>query len=40
MAGEGGIYEIVVDGQELFSKAREKRFPDEGEISALLEGKG
>lgn len=39
MPGSDGIFKIVVDGREVFAKAREKRFPNEGEIIALLEGK-
>jgi len=36
--GDGGVYEIVADGREVFVKAKEKRFPDEGEIVTRLEG--
>jgi selT/selW/selH-like putative selenoprotein len=37
--GSDGIFEIVVDDREVFAKAREKRFPNEGEIITLLEDK-
>jgi len=34
--GSGGVYEIVVDGETVFSKKKEGRFPDSGEIVALM----
>ena len=36
IAGSGGVFDIVADGREIFSKKREGRFPDKGEIAALL----
>jgi selenoprotein W-related protein len=33
----GGVFEISVDGKKVFSKKEMKRFPEEGEISSLLE---
>lgn len=37
IAGEGGVYEIAVGGKEIFSKAKLKRFPAEGEIAGLID---
>jgi len=36
VAGSGGVYEITVDGEKVFSKKALGRFPEEGEIIALL----
>jgi selT/selW/selH-like putative selenoprotein len=35
--GSKGRFEVLIDGQELFSKARLGRFPAEGEVTKLLE---
>jgi len=32
----GGVFEVTVDGRLIFSKKDSKRFPEEGEIIALL----
>jgi len=32
----GGVFEVTVDGRLIFSKKDIKRFPEEGEIIALL----
>ena len=37
IAGSGGVYEVVVDGKDVFSKAKLNRFPEEGEIVTLIE---
>jgi selenoprotein W-related protein len=34
--GSGGIFEVEVDGEVLFSKAVAGRFPEEGEVTALI----
>jgi selenoprotein W-related protein len=34
--GSGGIFDVVVDGRKLFSKHQTGRFPEPGEIAALL----
>jgi len=34
--GERSQYDVVVDGDVVFSKQREHRFPEDGEILALL----
>ncbi len=34
--GSGGVFEITVDGEKIFSKKNEGRFPDPGEIIALM----
>ena len=35
--GSRGRFEVLIDGQEVFSKARLDRFPGEGEVKKLLE---
>jgi len=37
--GSKGRFEVLVDGDEVFSKARLSRFPAEGEVAKLLEPK-
>jgi selT/selW/selH-like putative selenoprotein len=37
--GSKGRFEVLIDGQEVFSKARLDRFPAEGEVAKLLEPK-
>jgi len=34
--GSGGVYEITVDGNHLFSRREAKRLPDNDEIIALI----
>jgi selT/selW/selH-like putative selenoprotein len=34
--GEGGRFEVSVDGKLVFSKLATKRFPDDGEVLRLL----
>jgi selenoprotein W-related protein len=34
--GSGGIFDVVVDGRKVFSKHQTGRFPEAGEIVALL----
>lgn len=36
ISSSGGVFEITVDGRIVFSKAKMRRFPDEGEIIRLL----
>ncbi|HHD64797.1 MAG TPA: SelT/SelW/SelH family protein [Desulfobulbaceae bacterium] len=36
IAGSGGVYEVIVDGKSIFSKKQTGRFPNEGEIVALI----
>ena len=36
IAGSGGVFEVTVDGNLVFSKSQLGRFPDEGEIVKLL----
>jgi len=38
VAGSGGVFEVDVDGRNIFSKKALKRFPDEGEIVNLIKG--
>jgi selT/selW/selH-like putative selenoprotein len=35
--GSKGRFEVLIDGQEVFSKARLDRFPAKGEVKKLLE---
>jgi selT/selW/selH-like putative selenoprotein len=37
--GSKGRFEVLVDGDEVFSKARLSRFPADGEVAKLLESK-
>jgi len=30
--GKGGVFEVVMDGQTIFSKHRQGRFPEEAEV--------
>ena len=32
----GGVFEVAVEGKNIFSKKELKRFPDEGEILRLI----
>jgi selenoprotein W-related protein len=34
--GEGGVFEVIVDGKLIFSKKELKRFPDDDEILSQL----
>ena len=38
IAGSGGVFEVVADGREIFSKKKAGRFPADGEIAGLLAG--
>jgi selenoprotein W-related protein len=38
IAGSGGVFEITVDGNKLFSKKALGRFPQDGEIVGLIGG--
>jgi len=35
---DGGAFEVEKDGRLLFSKLKAERFPDDGEIQAILTG--
>jgi len=34
--GEGGVFEVIVDGKLIFSKKEQKRFPDDDEVLSQL----
>jgi len=34
--GSGGIFDVVVDGKQVFSKHALGRFPEPGEVTRLL----
>jgi selenoprotein W-related protein len=36
VAGHGGVFEVTVDGENVFSKRSAGRFPEEGEVLRLL----
>lgn len=36
MKGSGGVFDVMVDGQLVFSKKKEGRFPATEEVLALL----
>jgi predicted Rdx family selenoprotein len=38
--GSGGIFDVVADGEKIFSKHATGRFPEPGEIERLLRGRG
>lgn len=35
----GGVFEVIVDGQLIFSKKELKRFPEDGELSQIIDEK-
>ena len=37
IASGGGVYEVTVDGDLIFSKKALDRFPEDGEIAGLIE---
>ena len=38
VAAGGGLFEVTVDGDLVFSKKSLKRFPEPGEVPSLLNG--
>lgn len=38
MKGKGGVFEVAVGNRLIFSKKKEKRFPEPGEVERELEG--
>ncbi len=34
--GSGGVFDVTVDGKLIYSKSATGRFPDEGELPALI----
>lgn len=36
MRGRGGVFDVRLDGETLFSKHRNQRFPEPGEVETLL----
>ncbi len=37
--GSGGVFEVEVEGDLVYSKKAEGRFPEPGEVEAALEGR-
>ncbi|MCB9532563.1 MAG: selenoprotein [Myxococcales bacterium] len=35
---DGGVFEVVKNGKLIFSKRQVKRFPEDGEVAAILSG--
>ena len=40
IASHGGVFEVRVDGDLLFSKRKLGRFPEDGEILELIRSRG
>jgi len=40
VASGGGVFEVIVDGQPIFSKRSLGRFPKDGEVVGLVRGAG
>ena len=40
MRSGGGVFEVTVDGELIFSKRAVGRFPEPGEVEAVLSEKG
>jgi selenoprotein W-related protein len=38
VAGSNGIFDITVDGRMIFSKFKQGRFPQAGEVISLIQG--
>lgn len=38
VAGGGGIFDVIVDGRKIYSKFETGRFPEKGEVPALIRG--
>lgn len=36
IAGKGGIFEVIADGNMVFAKRKLGRFPKEGEVVAII----
>ena len=38
--GSNGIFDVIVDGDQVFSKHKTGRFPEPGEVAGLIRQKG
>ena len=38
MRGGGGVFDVTLDGKLLFSKHKQGRFPEPGEVLSILRG--
>ena len=38
--GGNGIFDVIVDGDQVFSKYKTGRFPEPGEVSGLIKQQG
>jgi len=39
IASSGGVFEITVDGKKVYSKKALGRFPEDGEVLKLIQGR-
>lgn len=37
LASDGGVFEVVVDGNLIYSKKEINRFPEDGEVEGLID---
>ncbi|UCE65439.1 MAG: Rdx family protein [Candidatus Zixiibacteriota bacterium] len=37
VASDGGAFEVIIDGEKIFSKLQSGRFPEHGEILGAIE---
>ena len=40
IAGGGGIFDVTVDGEQVYSKHETGRFPEKGEVVGLIQKDG
>ena len=38
--GSNGIFDVIVDGDQVFSKYKAGRFPEPGEVAGIIKQKG
>jgi len=36
VAGDGGVFDVAVDGKKVFSRTEMRRFPEDGEVVKLI----
>jgi selT/selW/selH-like putative selenoprotein len=37
IAGDGGVFDVTVDGKTIFSRAAMGRYPEDGEVAKLIQ---
>ena len=40
VGGDRGVFDVIIDGERVFSKHSKSRFPDDGEIVGMLRERG